>query len=285
MEWQTARRTLTLGTRPLVMGILNLTPDSFSDGGKWTAPGAATTRALELERAGADILDIGAESTRPGAVPILGEEEAKRLYPVLERLKGRISIPISVDTTKASVAWGAIDRGAEIINDVSGGRLDPMIWDAVAETKAGYVLMHSRGTPRTMHELAAYKDTVSEVAAELRDRFDGAVMAGIEPGRIALDPGIGFAKTGDQNLALLAGLDRIGAVAAGRPVLVGLSRKSFLGRFGGDTVAEALTHSAETYAMLRGARIVRTHDVAAARAAINFLEHTRRFEPAAAATP
>jgi dihydropteroate synthase len=262
------------------MGIVNVTPDSFSDGGRWTDPDLAAARARELEAAGADIVDLGAESTRPGADPISAEEEARRLFPVLERLRGTLAVPISVDTVKASVAEGALERGAEIVNDVSGGRLDPALWGVVARAGAGYVLMHSRGTPATMQTQTDYGDAgaAAEVAEALRDRFAAATAFGIAPQRIVLDPGIGFAKTPEQNVDLLAALDQIALAAPGRPVLVGLSRKSFLKRIAGEAALQVSTYAAETYAMLRGARIVRTHDVAAARAAAAFLEQVRRAE-------
>ncbi len=275
MEWQTSRRTLTLGTRPLVMGIVNLTPDSFSDGGRWLAPALAATRALELERAGADIIDLGAESTRPGATPVSPEEEARRLYPVLERLRGVLSVPISIDTSKASVALGALERDAEIINDVSGGRNDESMWDAVALSGAGYVLMHSRGTPATMQAHAKYGDVAAEVEAELRDQFAAATKAGITPERIVLDPGIGFAKTMEHNVVLLASLEKVGRAAPGRPLLAGVSRKSFLRRIAPEDLLQVSTYAVETYAAVQGASILRTHDVAGARAIAAFIERSR----------
>ena len=273
MEWLTARRTIPIGARPLVMGILNLTPDSFSDGGRWLDPARAVERAYALEAEGADLLDLGAESTRPGAEPVDATEEARRLFPVLEALarEGRLAIPIAVDTSKAAIAEGALQRGAEIVNDVSGGRFDGGLWAAVARHRAGYVLMHSRGTPRTMGEEAVYgpEGVAAGVAAELRAGLERAVAAGIAAERIVLDPGIGFAKTAEQNLELLAGL---GAVAAlGRPVLVGLSRKSFLKRIAGEEHLQVSTGVGETYAATRGARIWRTHEVAAARTAARLL--------------
>jgi len=270
MEWLTARRTIAIGARPLVMGILNITPDSFSDGGRWLDPARAVQRACELEAEGADLLDLGAESTRPGAEPVDAAEEARRLFPVLEALQGRLAIPIAVDTSKAAIAEGALERGAEIVNDVSGGRFDPGLWPVVARHGAGYVLMHSRGTPRTMGEEAVYGDVAAEVAAALGEGMERAVAAGIAAGRMVLDPGIGFAKTAAQNLELLAGL---GAVAAlGRPMLVGLSRKSFLKRIAGEEHLQVSTSVGETYAATRGARIWRTHEVGAARTAARLLE-------------
>jgi len=282
MEWLTARRTIPVGSRPLVMGILNVTPDSFSDGGRWLDPARAVERALELEATGADLLDLGAESTRPGAEPVGAAEEARRLFPVLEALRDRLAIPISVDTSKAGIAEGALQRGAEIVNDVSGGRFDPELWPVVVRHGAGYVLMHSRGTPRTMEGEAVYspEGVAAEVAAALGEGMARAVAAGIDAARIVLDPGIGFAKTAEQNFELLAGL---GAVAAlGRPVLVGLSRKSFLKRIAGEEHLQVCTGVAETYAATRGARIWRTHEVGAARAAADLLANLLTAEPGAA---
>ena len=276
LAWKTSRRTLALGARPLVMGILNVTPDSFSDGGRFLDPAQAIAHALALEAAGADLIDIGAESTRPGAAPVSLEEEMARLWPVLDGLRGRLAVPLSIDTTKAVVAEGALERGAEIVNDVSGGRFDAGLWPVVAAHGAGYVLTHSRGTPETMRDETDYADVVAEVAAALREGLARAGAAGIAPERIALDPGFGFAKTAGQNWALLAGL---GAVAApGRPVLVGLSRKSFLKSIAGEELLQVSTGVAETVAALRGAHLWRTHDVAAARAASLAVEQIRRAD-------
>jgi len=281
MEWITARRTIVIDSRPLVMGILNLTPDSFSDGGRWLDPARAVERAYQLEAEGADLLDLGAESTRPGAIPVDAEEEARRLFPVLEALarEGRLAVPLAVDTSKAAIAEGALQRGAEIVNDVGGGRFDAGLWPVVARYGAGYVLMHSRGTPRTMGEEAVYgpKGVAAEVAAALGAGMAAATAAGIAAERMVLDPGVGFAKTAEQNLELLAGL---GAVAAlGRPVLVGLSRKSFLKRIAGEEHLQVSTGVGETYAATRGARIWRTHEVAPARTAARLLAGLLRADP------
>jgi dihydropteroate synthase len=276
LTWQTSRRTLALGARPLVMGILNVTPDSFSDGGRFLDPARAIARALALEAAGADLIDIGAESTRPGAAPVSAEEEMARLWPVLDGLRGRLAVPLSIDTTKAAVAEGALQRGAEIVNDVSGGRFDAGLWPVVAAQGAGYVLTHSRGTPETMRQEAEYADVVAEVAAALREGLARAVAAGIAPERIALDPGFGFAKTAAQNWALLAGLEAV--AAPGQPVLVGLSRKSFLKSIAGEELLQVSTGVAETIAALRGAHLWRTHDVAAARAASLAVGQLRRAD-------
>jgi len=254
------------------MGILNVTPDSFSDGGTFSEIDAAVARALELEALGADLLDIGAESTRPGALPVEAAEECRRLFPVLDALRGRLGIPISVDTSKAAVAEGAWERGAEIVNDISGGRFDPELWPVVARRGLGYVLTHSRGTFDTMHAPTGYAggDVAGEVARDLAAAALEAERAGIARERIALDPGFGFAKAGEENFALLRGL---GAVAAlPHPLLIGLSRKSFLKRVAGEAALEVSTRVAETYAAARGARVWRTHDVAAARAAALVLE-------------
>ncbi len=267
MFWHTATGPILLGSRPLVMGILNVTPDSFSDGGRFLQKDSAVARALEMEAAGADLLDLGAESTRPGAQPVSAEEESHRLFPVLEVLRGKLTLPISVDTTKAAVAEGAWERGAAIVNDISGGRFDPGLWPVVARRGLGYVLTHSRGTPQTMQTLTGYAggDVAGEVARELSATAAEAERAGIARERIVLDPGFGFAKTAEENLALLAGLDRLSE--CGFPLLVGLSRKSFLKRVAGEAALEVSTRVAETLAATRGARIWRTHDIAAARAA------------------
>ena len=255
------------------MGILNLTPDSFSDGGRFDRAPSAVARALEMEAAGADLLDLGAESTRPGARPVTAEEEARRLYPVLEALRGKLKIPLSVDTTKAAIAEGAAGRGAVIVNDISGGRFDPELQKVVARLGLGYVLTHSRGTPETMQTLTGYAEgnVAREVARDLATALAAAEQAGIAREALVVDPGFGFAKTGEENFALLAGLHDVAAL--GYPLLVGLSRKSFLKRVAGEAALEVSTRVAEAFAAAQGARIWRTHDVAAARAASLVLGH------------
>ena len=223
------RSTLDLEARVQVMGVLNVTPDSFSDGGKFDDLERAVERALEIEAEGADILDIGGESTRPGSRSVRADEEAARVFPVLERLAGKLRIPVSVDTTKLEVARGAIARGAELINDISGLRFESGLADLAAETGAALILMHSRGTPETMQQLPPVKDIFAEVIGGLRCSIDEAEKRGVKRSKLILDPGIGFGKTVDQNLQLINGLDRLTA-EFGLPVLLGTSRKSFIKR-------------------------------------------------------
>jgi len=259
-------RTLLLGKRTLVMGVLNVTPDSFSDGGKFFRVEDALNAALAMERAGADILDIGAESTRPGSEGISGEEELERLLPVLQGLRGRLKIPISVDTQKARVAELAIGAGAEMLNDISGLKSDPTIAEAAAQYGVPLILMHMRGTPRTMQKQPWAKDVMKDVAAGLRESVAVARRAGVRKTQIILDPGIGFGKSFAQNYELLAKLPDLAKL--GYPLLVGTSRKGFLGatlaRNGKPLPAEQrIWGTAATVAasILQGAHIVRVHDV------------------------
>ncbi|HXA81983.1 MAG TPA: dihydropteroate synthase [Methylomirabilota bacterium] len=257
---------LVLGERTLVMGVLNVTPDSFSDGGKFFRVGDAVDAALAMERAGADILDIGAESTRPGSTGISGEEELERLLPVLQGLRGRLKIPISIDTQKARVAEMAIGAGAEMLNDISGLRHDPKMAEVAARTGVPIVLMHMRGTPRTMQREPWARDVMKDVSRGLRESVDIARWAGVGKSKIILDPGIGFGKSFAQNYELLAKLPTL--VKLGYPLLVGTSRKGFLGatmaRDGKSLPAEErIWGTAATVAasILQGAHIVRVHDV------------------------
>jgi dihydropteroate synthase len=222
-----AKRTLLLGKKTLVMGVVNITPDSFSDGGKFFSAHKAIQHALALAKAGADILDIGAESTRPGADEISVVEELRRLLPLLQALRGKIKIPISVDTRKSSVAEIALGAGAEIINDVSALRYDPRIAEVVAENKCGLVLMHMRGEPGTMQKIAFAKNVVADVTKDLRAALAIARRAGVEKSQIVLDPGIGFGKSFPQNYELLRKLPELAKL--GYPLAVGTSRKGFLG--------------------------------------------------------
>jgi len=262
--WELSHRTLCLD-RPLVMGILNVTPDSFSDGNRFFSLEAAVERALEMEREGADIIDIGGESTRPGAPAVGLAEELDRVVPVISALAGRISLPISVDTYKAGVARAACAAGAEIVNDVSGLFFDPAMAAAVAEADAGLVVMHTRGRPDRMQADTGYHDLVAEVRSYLADSLELAKAAGIRAGRIVVDPGIGFGKSPEGNLELIRRLSELRLL--GRPILVGPSRKSFvgtaLGRSGGDRLFG--TAAAVAVSILNGASIVRVHDVAAMR--------------------
>jgi dihydropteroate synthase len=250
--------------RRAVMGVVNVTPDSFSDGGRYLDPDAAIAHGLDLEAAGAAILDVGGESTRPGAVAVAADEEERRVVPVIRALVEQTSVPVSVDTTKAVVAAAALAAGARIVNDVSGGVADPDILDVVAASGAGFVAMHMRGTPRTMQNDPRYDDVVAEVGAHLRTRVEAAVAAGVARSAILVDPGIGFGKTVDHNLGLLRALPSI-AATAGVPLLVGTSRKSFLGKLLGGLPPEErddATLATSVWAFEHGAAVVRVHDVA-----------------------
>lgn len=255
--WRIRGAGLDLSKRPLVMGIVNVTPDSFSDGGKHASPEAAVALARRLVAEGADVLDIGGESTRPGAEPVSADEELRRILPVVQGAS-RLG-PISVDTYKADVAAKAIDAGASIVNDVTGLR-DPAMRRVCAERGVGVVIMHMKGEPRTMQEAPSYADVVAEVAAFLRTRADDAMRAGIARDAIVLDPGLGFGKSPEHNLALIRGLR---SIAECGPVLVGVSRKSFLGALTGAAVHDRLAAglAATAVAVQNGARVIRTHDV------------------------
>lgn len=242
------------------MGVLNVTPDSFSDGGAFVRPADAIAHGRRLRQDGAAFIDVGGESTRPGADPVSRDEELRRVMPVLEGLSG---IPLSIDTSKADVARRALEIGVELVNDVTALRADPELAAVVAEAGAYLCLMHMQGAPRSMQDAPRYDDVVSEVAAFLEERLASAVGEGIAENRICLDPGIGFGKTGDQNLELIRHLDRL--VAIGRPIVVGFSRKSTLGKVLGDPSAATGTMPASIGAAItayeRGATILRVHDV------------------------
>jgi dihydropteroate synthase len=256
-------RTLALGERTLVMGVLNVTPDSFSDGGKFLDASAAVARALEIERAGADILDIGGESTRPGSQGTSTEEELRRILPVLQKLRGRLQIPISIDTAKPEVAEAAAAAGAEILNDVTALRAGPELAEIARRRKLPLILMHMRGEPRTMQKMPFARDALRDVASGLRRALAVARRAGVPKSQIVLDPGLGFGKSAAQNFELLARLPELARL--GCPLLAGPSRKSFIGRvLGGAPAGERLWGTAATVAaaILAGAHIVRVHDVA-----------------------
>jgi len=246
--------------RPSVMGVLNVTPDSFSDGGLFVDPAGAVAHGLRLVSEGAALVDVGGESTRPGAEPVSAEEELARVEPVLEALRG---IPVSIDTAKAEVARRALELGAELVNDVTALRGDPALAEVVAGGDAFLCLMHMQGEPRTMQVAPKYDDVVGDVLAFLEERLAFAVECGIQEERICIDPGIGFGKTPDQNLELLRRLDEL--LVLGRPVLVGVSRKSTLGKVLGDPAAitgsVAGSVAAAVAAFARGASILRAHDV------------------------
>lgn len=257
------RNTLEVETRVLVMGVLNVTPDSFSDGGQYAEPGRAVERAFEIESQGADILDIGGESTRPGSPGVSLEEELSRVVPVLEQLNGKLRIPISIDTTKLEVAREATKQGAEIVNDISGLRFDARIAELVSQTGAGLILMHSRGTPETMQKLDPVEDIFEEVINGLKASVETAMRMGVSHEKLIIDPGIGFGKTRRQNLELINGLGRI-QDAINLPILLGPSRKSFIGRtLESDDPRSVLGGTAASAAIgiARGARIIRAHDV------------------------
>ena len=247
--------------RPSLMGVVNATPDSFSDGGAFHDPAAAAARARQLVADGAAIVDLGGESTRPGSDPVPAGEELRRVVPVLERLGG--TVPISIDTRKAEVARRALALGAELVNDVTALRGDPAMAGVVAEAGCLVCLMHMQGTPKTMQVAPRYDDVVSEVVAFLEERLAYCMAAGIPEERVILDPGIGFGKAHEHNLALVRGLRSI--VAIGRPVLVGLSRKSVLGRLLGDGApprgSDAASVGASAFALAQGATLFRVHDV------------------------
>lgn len=260
-------RTLLLGERTLVMGVLNVTPDSFSDGGKFFEKERAIEQALAMERDGADLLDIGAESTRPGSKGISAEEEWRRLEPVFAGLRGKLEIPISIDTQKAEVAKAALDAGAQIINDISGLKSDARIAQVAAQRRIPLILMHMRGKPRTMQRGPFARDVIKDVTKGLRASVAKARKAGVAKSQIILDPGIGFGKSFAQNYELLAGLGELGKL--GYPLLLGTSRKGFLGSIlacGGEPApAEKRiwgTAATVTVSILNGAHIVRVHDVA-----------------------
>lgn len=268
---------LELGRRPLVMGILNITPDSFAES-RPVDPREAIDRALAIEAEGADLIDIGGESTRPGAEPVDARTELDRILPVLEGLQGHLRIPISVDTYKAVVADAAIAAGAQMVNDVSGLRYDPPLADVVARRGAAIVLMHTRGRSKDMYGQADYDDVIGEVTNELQSSVDVAIRAGIPRMSIVVDPGVGFAKRASHSYGVLARLPEIGA-ALGRPLLVGPSRKSFLRAAAGGAEAPERdwpTAAAVTAAVLGGAHIVRVHAVAAMVQVVRAAEEIRQ---------
>jgi dihydropteroate synthase len=267
MFWKLAKRSLDVGERTLVMGVLNVTPDSFSDGGQFQSIDDAIHRAEKMIAEGADMIDVGGESTRPGGEAVSVEDELARVIPVIKRIASMSTVPVSIDTTKAEVAREALSAGAEIVNDISGLRFDYRVADEVAKAGAGLVLMHSRGTPGTLHRLPPSPDILPEMFVSLRRSIAMAEREGVAASSIALDPGIGFGKTPEQNVELLARLTEFARHFGEFPVLVGTSRKSFIGRLLDDAPVEARLHgtmATVTAAVLNGAHIVRVHDVRAA---------------------
>jgi dihydropteroate synthase len=259
------------GERPAVMGIVNVTPDSFSDGGRYLEPDAALAHARRLVAAGADLLDVGGESTRPGAAPVAIDEELRRVIPVVERLAAEGGVAISIDTSKAAVAAAALGAGATVVNDVTAGS-DPAMFEVVADAHAGLVLMHMQGEPRTMQQSPQYHDVVVEVGDHLAERLDRAAEAGIDRDALCIDPGIGFGKTSAHNLTLLARLRELVA-RVDVPVLVGSSRKTFIARIVGDdpTARDDGTLATVVWALDQGARVVRVHDAGSAADAVRLL--------------
>lgn len=270
-------RTIEINDRPLVMGVVNVTPDSFFDGGRYATPDAAIRHALRLAEEGADLLDIGAESTRPGSDSIDEGEERRRLMPVVTAVAKAVSIPISVDTMKATVARAALEAGAVIVNDVSALQADPAMAEVVATTGAGVVLMHMQGSPRTMQKAPVYDDVVGEVAEFFRERMRFCRDRGIEQDQIVLDPGIGFGKLLLHNLTLLGQLETF--VSFGRPILVGVSMKSFIGQVVGRPVEERSwgTAAAIALAVSKGAGILRVHDVKAMKEVVAMAAAITRY--------
>ena len=273
-QWKLGRRSLPYGERTLVMGVLNVTPDSFSDGGHFFSLDRALAHAEQMIEEGADIIDIGGESTRPGSEFVSEDEELRRVIPVIERLAASASIPLSIDTTKSSVARAALQAGAEIVNDISGLRFDPAIADEAAKAKAGLVLMHSRGTPKTMQQLPPVNDIMSEVVNGLRTSIEITAEHGVPPESIAIDPGIGFGKTAEQNLELIAKLGQLAREFPEFPIMIGTSRKSFIGKLLNNAPpGERLYGTVATVvaSVLKGAHIVRVHDVKAAVEAVSVI--------------
>ena len=277
-SWKLARRSLPYGERTLVMGVLNITPDSFSDGGQFFSLDRAIAHAKQMIAEGADIIDIGGESTRPGSAFVSEEVELKRVIPVIEKLAEGTTVPISIDTTKSPVARAALAAGAEIVNDISGLRFDPLLADEVARAKAGLVLMHSRGTPKDMQQLPPVEDILSEVTSGLRKSVELAEARGVARASIAVDPGIGFGKTVSQNIELIAKLDQLACEFAGFPILVGTSRKSFIGKLLENAPADQRrygTIATVVASVLKGAHVVRVHDVKAAVEAVRVTDAIR----------
>ena len=260
-SWKIGGRTLDISRRPCIMGILNVTPDSFSDGNRFISAERAAERAFEMEEEGADVIDIGGESTRPFARPVGQDEELRRVMPVIERLAGTLKIPVSIDTFKSAVAREALNAGAEIVNDISALTFDVRMADVVSSSRAGLVLMHTRGKPAEMQRDTAYTSIISEVTDSLRKSLAIAEDAGIEEERIVVDPGIGFGKSAEGNLEILRRLSELSAL--GRPIMVGTSRKSFIGAVLGRPAGERIFGTAATVAvaLANGASIFRVHDV------------------------
>ena len=276
MRWIARDITFDFPRPMLLMGIINTTPDSFADGGRFLDTDSAVDHALRLAGEGADILDIGGESSRPGSEPVPEEEELRRVIPVIERLAKRGESVISVDTQKPAVAKAALDAGASIVNDIAANRESPEIWEVVAVAKAGYVCMHMQGTPQTMQAKPRYDDVLREVGDFFSRRLAKLGEHGISGEQVALDPGIGFGKELDHNIKLLSGLNRFSV--AERPILVGMSRKSFIGKLLGAPTGDRLPASlaCAAWSAIEGAHIVRVHDVAETVQAVRMVEALKR---------
>lgn len=270
-RWQVRDHSLDLASRPLLMGIVNVTPDSFSDGGDFLHPDRAIAHGQRLIAEGADILDIGGESTRPGAQPVDAPEELRRVLPVIRGLAQSGNPPISIDTRHAEVAVAAVDAGASIINDIQANRSDPSMWLVVRDTGAGYVCMHMQGDPASMQNAPRYANVTAEVLAFFEDRLEQLALAGVDPNRVILDPGIGFGKTPAHNLELLRNLRDFTRLP--HAVLLGISRKSFLGKITGAGTLDRLPAclACTVWAAQQGVQLFRTHDVAPTRQALQIL--------------
>jgi dihydropteroate synthase len=269
--WHARDHSLNLGGRPLLMGIVNVTPDSFSDGGDFLDPDHAIAHGQQLIAEGADILDIGGESTRPGAQPVDAPEELRRVLPVIRALAQPGNPPVSIDTRHPSVAQAAVDAGASIINDIQANRTDPAMWHVVRDTGAGYVCMHMQGDPASMQKAPRYANVTAEILAFFRDRLEQLALAGVDPSRVILDPGIGFGKTPAHNLELLRNLRDFTRLP--QALLLGISRKSFLGTITGAGTLDRLPAclACTVWAAQQGVQLFRTHDVAPTRHALQIL--------------
>ncbi|ASV72868.1 Dihydropteroate synthase [Thermogutta terrifontis] len=277
--WSLRSTTLSLARRPLLMGILNVTPDSFSDGGLYLEPSAAIERGLQLAEEGADIIDVGGESTRPGAQPVSLKEELRRVLPVITALVERVSVPLSIDTSKAVVAREALAAGVQIVNDVTALRGDPTMLEVVTEFQPGVCLMHMRGTPQTMQQQAVYQDVVEEVRGFLRERCEALKKAGIPEEKLAIDPGLGFAKTPQHNWQIIGSIQRFREL--GYPLVVGHSRKRFIREITGAEARKVIEGTLGVSLLLAaaGVDILRIHDVGITRRLLDWLWKESKPEP------
>ena len=266
--------------RPLVMGVLNITPDSFSDGGRFADPSQAVAAALAMVADGADLIDVGGESTRPGSLPIDAVEQIRRVAPVITTIRRQSTVTLSIDTTKGAVASAALDAGANVVNDISAGRDDSAMLPLIAQRRAPVILMHMQGTPATMQLNPSYSDVVSEVSAFLRERSKAAASCGIDPADVLLDPGIGFGKTLEHNLALLRHANQLAQI--GQPLVIGTSRKAFIAKITGEGPAgDRLLGTAATVAwsITNGAAVVRVHDVGPIVRVVRMIQAIRATDP------